>query len=479
VSKWSRRRKTLNHRLGRRALLRGAGSIAIALPFLPELLPREARAQDMLPTRLFTMSFGLGIEHAMQLEELNGPLESFAPFIGKTAFFRNVDGGPLAASGTPHFSTSASLFTGVPQQDGGSGYHAGGPSMEIVAKQALHPNGVPNVSVPELSAGLWSRTGADSQFTRQWNPDGSPGARPERRPTRVFDAIFGGYQPPMTGEPDPEELVRRHVNRSVLDSVVDQYQSLVSDRSGLGAESKARIENHLAALRDAENRLAPTEGSMPLGDCTVPSEPADPGGYSFYDAASGPTGAGAPAIDHAVAESAMQLIGDIMAIGVSCDLLRFGSQLMVGGGGHVRFMGNYSALGSSLDFSSLFDNGTPHDKIIHQYDAASIRIYQHFVIKQLTHFLAALDGITEVNGQTALDNTLVLIGTEYGKNHDSAHSLHAIVGGGGRFNPGWYDQALIPSDVYHQALAAYEIDSGIPARWAAYTPTEITGLRTT
>lgn len=51
------------------------------------------------------------------------------------------------------------------------------------------------------------------------------------------------------------------------------------------------------------------------------------------------------------------------------------------------------------------------------------------------------------------------------------------MGGGGRFNPGWYDQALLPSDVYHQALAAYGIDSGIPARWAAYTPTEIPGLR--
>lgn len=465
--------------LSRRQLLRGAGSIAIALPFLPELVASPARAQDSLPTRVFTMSFGLGIEHAMQLEEFNGPLASFAPFASKAAFFRNVDGGPLASAGTSHFSTSATLFTGVPQQDGGSGYHAGGPSMEVVAKQALHPNGVPNVSVPELSAGLWSRTGADSQFTRQWNPDGSPGARPERRPSRVFDAIFGGYEPPTTGEPDPEELVRRHTHRSVLDSVMGQYQSLVSDRNGLGAESKARIENHLAAIRDAENRLAPTEGSMRLGDCTLPGEPTDPSGYSFYDAASGPTGAGAPAIEWTVAEATMKLIGDIMAIGVSCDLLRFGSHIMVGGGGHVRFMGDYKALGSSLDFTSAFSNGTPHDKIIHQYDGAAIRLYQHFVIKQLTHFLAALDAITEINGDTALDNSLVLIGTEYGKNHDSAHALHAIVGGGARFNAGWYDEALLPSDVYHQALAAYEIESGIPSRWAGYNPSEITGLRNT
>ncbi|MEM1030882.1 MAG: DUF1552 domain-containing protein [Myxococcota bacterium] len=464
-------------RIPRRHLLRGAGTVAIALPFLPELVPREARADDMTPCRVFTMSFGLGIEHDLQLEEFSGPLEPLQPFAGKAAFFRNVDGGAVSATGTPHFRISAALFTGVPQQPSGGSYHAGGPSMEIVAKQALHPNGVPNVSVPELSAGLWSRTGADSQFTRQWNADGSPGARPERRPSKVFDALFGGFEPPTMGDPTPEDLVRRHMNRSVLDSVMDQYQSLVSERSRLGAESKARIENHLAAIRDVENRLAPVEGAIPPGECDVPDEPNDPGGYSFYDAASGPTGAGAPALDWNVAEDAMKLIGDTMALGVACDRLRFGSHIMVGGGGHVRFQGNYSALGSSLNFSDRFANGTPHDRIFHSYDKQAIRIYQHFVIKQLTHFLAALDAITEVNGATALDNSLVLIGTEYGENHDARHSFHGIVGGGDRFNSGWYDQALIPSDVYHQALDAYGIDSGIPGRWNDYSPTTINGLR--
>jgi hypothetical protein len=140
-------------------------------------------------------------------------------------------------------------------------------------------------------------------------------------------------------------------------------------------------------------------------------------------------------------------------------------------------MGNYNALGSGLDFTAEFSNGTPHDRIFHQYNGTKIRIYQHFVIRQLTHFLAALDAITEANNQTALDNTLVLMGTEYGQNHDATHAFHAIIGGGDRFNAGWYDQALIPSDIYHQALAGYGIDSGIPGRWSGYNPTEITGLR--
>ena len=140
----------------RRHLLRGAGSIAIGLPFLEEFMPiAKAEADDGTPCRLFTMSFGLGIERAMQLEQFSGPLQPLAPFAEKAAMFTSVDGGPLSASGTPHFSTSAATFTGVPQQGDGGNYQAGGPSMEQVMKRALHPAGVPNVAVPEISALGW------------------------------------------------------------------------------------------------------------------------------------------------------------------------------------------------------------------------------------------------------------------------------------------------------------------------------------
>lgn len=467
--------------IGRRLLLRGAGSIAIGLPFLEELMPR-ARADegDGVPCRLFTMSFGLGIEEAMQLEQFTGPLESFQPFADKTAFFTNVDGAPLDATGTPHFSSGATTFTGVPQA-GSPDFHAGGPSMEQVMKRALHPMGVPNVSTPELSVGMWSRTGAVSQFTRHWNEDGSPGQRPERRPTSVFNTLFGMYVPPGPGgELDPALLAERHVHRSVLDSVLEQYDALVAPTSPLGAASKARLDNHLSAIRDVELQLAPTEDRLgPQLICEPPAEGDidDPQPYSFYDNKTGPAGPGAPVIDWEVAEEAMSLIGQLMAIGAACDAIRFGSVIMVGAGGHIRFSGQYDALGDSADFTDLFDNGTPHDVIFHAYNATSVRLYQHFCIRQLSHMLVAMDGLMEPNGRSVLDNSLVLVGTEYGQNHTAAHTFHAVVGGGDRFNAGWYDQGLVPSDIYHQALDAYGIDSEIPMRWPEYEPTEIAGFR--
>ena len=470
-----------DRKVSRRLLLKGAGSIAIGLPFLEEFMaPAHAAGDDELPCRLFTMSFGLGIEEAFQLEQMAGPLQPFEPIASKTAFFTNVDIGGLQQGGTPHFNTSAALFTGVPQT--GDPYHAGGPSMEQVMKRALHPSGVPNVTTPEMSAGIWSRTGAVSQFTRQWNLDGSPGPRPERRPTNVFNTLFGTYEPPSDpgGMPDPELVAQNHVHRSVLDSVLDQYQSLTSPSSPLGAASKARIENHLAAIRDVELQLAPNDDDIGPGLlCEPPTaeEVDDPAGYSFYDAASGPAGSGAPQIDWQVAEEAMQLIGEIMALGVACDAVRFGSMICVGGGGHIRFEGEYSALGETLNFNDTFGSGTPHDTIFHAYNGAAVRIYQHFVIRQLTHMLIKMDELIEPNGRTVLDNSVVLVGTEFGRDHSTSNCFHAVVGGGDRFNPGWYDQALLPSDIYHQTLDAYGVDSGIPDLWPTYQVTEINGFR--
>lgn len=469
--------------LSRRMMLRGAGSIAIGLPLLPELLPgAHAAVDDAIPCRLLTMSFGLGIDRTLQLQQLDGPLQPFSPFTNKTAFFTNVDANPLVAGGTPHFTSAAATFTGVPQHGEGNGYHAGGPSMEQVMKRALHPDGVPNVTQPEISAGLWSRTGAVSQFTRQWNTDGSPGQRPERRPSRVFERLFGSYEPmpPAGTDPDPAALATKHVHRSVLDSVMDQYGHLTSDASPLGQASKARIDNHLAAIRDVELQLAPIDDELPpLPGCQppMPSDYADPEGYSFYDNKNGPAGAGAPMVDWQVADQAMRLLGELFALGVACDAVRFGSLLCVGGGGHVRFSGDYTALGETMNFGQRFADGTPHDVIFHSYDRDAIRIYQHFSIGTLMHMLAAMDAMTEPNGRTVLDNSLVLVGTEYGENHDSSNVFHAVVGGGPRFNPGWYDQALIPSHIYHEALAAYGVDSGIGERWDGFSPVEIAGFR--
>ncbi|MEQ9321152.1 MAG: hypothetical protein RIF41_18460, partial [Polyangiaceae bacterium] len=55
--------------LSRRTLLRGAGSVAIALPFLDAMRSQSVwGAEPEPPARCITLFFGLGVPKAMQQE---------------------------------------------------------------------------------------------------------------------------------------------------------------------------------------------------------------------------------------------------------------------------------------------------------------------------------------------------------------------------------------------------------------------------
>ena len=105
-------RKPINRRL----FLKGTGSILIGLPLLEEAFVGKALAQESVPTRLLTMSFGLGIEEALQQEQWDGPLEPFQNLSSKMAFFSNLANEHLRGGGTPHFDIGAALFTGIKQE---------------------------------------------------------------------------------------------------------------------------------------------------------------------------------------------------------------------------------------------------------------------------------------------------------------------------------------------------------------------------
>ncbi|MEN9579470.1 MAG: hypothetical protein RJA70_2479 [Pseudomonadota bacterium] len=464
------------NRINRRQLLRGAGSVCIGLPLLEEFAPVRAQPQGALPTRVLTLSFGLGIDSELQRQAFDGPLQPFQKIAPKAAFFSNLKNDSLKGNGTVHFNNAATLFTGRPQNGEAQ---AGGPSLEQIVRNHLHPSGVPTVGgLPSISAGIWSRTGAITQYTRHWNQDGSPGEAPERRPSKVFDRIFGSAaaQPPSTmnpAEPDPDFALQTRIKRSVLDSVKAEHDFLVGARSYLGAESKARLENHLATIRSVETGLVggdqavrPVEG----GSCTVPESAGftDPAAFSFYDAPSGAIGG--PEVAHEAASQAFRLSADAIVAGLACDAVRFASMIFVGAGEHIRFRGTYSALGDSLDFTSAF-KGSPHNEIFHNYVQSAVRVYQHYVISQLGYVLDRMDSVVEPNGKTLLDNTLVVVGTEYGLNHEGGNGIFgAVVGGAGKFRPGQYDGNHGFTDVYSTLMRAYGIEnSGIEG-------TEIPGL---
>ena len=476
--------------LHRRTFLRGAGGVLVGLPFLEEMRPRSVRAQDAEPPmRLITLFFGLGVAHDESTKQFAGPLEPYEPLASKMAFFTNLEAKQSHdfGSGEPHFKVGDVVFVGDPQK---REYEASGPSLEQIAKKTLHPDGVPTL-LGSKSIGMWFRTGSVSQYTRHWNQDGSPGERPERRPTRIFEQLFGNLTAETpSGDTDPALVKERHVKRSVLDAVIGEYQHYTSDASPLGAESKAKLAVHLDNIRSVEMRLAPVEegieGAMQQ-ECALPTSVTDPGAdYIPYELEQGGSGGSAPIIEHTDFAAAFQLQGELMALALRCDVVRFGSMLFVGSGGHVGFRGTYSALGDSVNFSQDLPGTSPHDYYFHNNRWDKCRLHAHFCNANLASALLSFDdpNYLESNGKTVLDNTLVVVGTDYGgggatTGHNPDGIFHAVAGGNGHFRPGFYDDVYNVIDLYDTVLKPYQIASGMGSgRHPSYryTPREITEL---
>lgn len=436
----------MTKKISRRFMLRGAGSIAIALPFLPEMAPRASSQDGPPPGRLVTLFFGLGLDPSWQ-RDFAGPLGPLQPFASKMALCStrmrqgNVGGA--------HCNNSTVVFVGEQQS---SVNVAGGPSIDQLVRARV------DASAPTLASGLWWRRGAcDAQALRVYNPDGSP-RPPVKRPSEVFDRVFGSYMPPVPGGNNDAARRALRIRRSILDSVLSQYESLRGDRSYLGADSKRKIDQHLASIREREMQLAPADDIIdnPGVMCDIGTRPDDPD-IADYDRFTYGTGDGAPQIAWQDVEQVFSLHADLYALALQCDLVRYGNLMFESAGGHMNLSGTYSAMGDSTDFPGT----SQHDAYFHGNQLTEARLYQHFAMRNLAYFLAKLDDtdMLEANGKTVLDNMTLVIGTEYGWNHSQTDVFHAIVGGDGKFASGNFTERTVNCvDVYNEIIRAHGVE---------------------
>ena len=182
--------------------------------------------------------------------------------------------------------------------------------------------------------------------------------------------------------------------------------------------------------------------------------------------------------------AAFKLQGELMALALRCDVLRFGSMLFVGSGGHVGLRGTYNALGTSINFTQDIEGTSPHDAYFHNNRWDKCRMHAHYCQTALASALRAFDdpNYLEANGKTVLDNTLVVMGTDYGGGGTSTGHIpegvfHAIAGGNGHFRAGFYDKVYNAIDLYETALKPYGLVTGMGSgrhpRYR-YTPKVIT-----
>lgn len=445
--------------ISRRAMLKGLGSVTIGLPFLEEMLSAKTLdSQADVPIRAFNVFFGLGIPAPLQTEGFDNVLEPLKPLHRKLLIMRNIDQIRCDESGiNAHFDGASGAFTAEPP-DGEA--KAGGPSIDQVIRKHYHPNGLPAGMVPTLIGGTFFRRSRVSRYVHSYNEDGTVAAAMQERPRELFDRVFGTIE---IGSGNAETRQKR-LQRSVLDSVIEQYKHYTGANSPLGAASKSRLADHLDRIRELEQR------AYEMPEYMNDAPPLPPRSKLAHGGQADPGGEGIDMkLDDLTHE--WRLMADLYALAIKMDRARFGSLTFLAAGERLRITGDYFYQGRKIytfdDASQL--NATGSQGCSHEWwhqfhenkSNQELRSHAHMKMREVAYFLNLLDEpeSLEANGRSILENSLITISTESG---DGRHSnvkrelsgvFHAISGANGRFKTGQImDVPAEGIDVYNTML---------------------------
>lgn len=425
------------HVLSRRTMLRGIGGTAIALPFLEEMRSSTAYAADV-PASCITYFFGNGIPVKAFNEGLTGRVAPLSEVAARSAIHARVN---LTKS-----------FHGPATEASLRGKANAGPSIEQYVRHKKYPSGQVPTRLKSLAAGIYWRTDESYKYQHSFDLNGdSMDNNPPRSLKAVFDRLFLGFKPPTQPGPDPgpnPEPSAPNLKRSILDAVLDDYKFYTSAAGNLGATSRERIRSHLDRIYEVEKTLPGLDQAMngamnPTGPvvggaaaCKVP--PATSEGQ-LPD----PNNNGVPPISPDLIEAFWKKMVELYAMGLHCDIFRFGNLMASGSAERIIFKGTLNYNGQQRTVS--------HGKNGHDYwhdwtpgysFAKELEEHINFVCRQIVTFVKALDdkAYPQANGKTFWENQLVIVTTELdnhsNKDHATQRTFHLVSPAGGKVKTG-------------------------------------------
>lgn len=434
-------------RLSRRTFLRGAGAVAIALPFLDEMTTSSAYATPPTTLRCFTLFFAHGVPIQVLRNGLTGPLAPLARIQHRLGIYGGVD--LHTDSGNGHETGGMSVFCGTQRRSSSA---SGGASIEQVIRAE---SGAAPTALPFFNMASYFRRGEVFRHIHSWADDGSPTQVPVDQPAEVFRSLFGARSEPTDGD-DAARRWQRY-RTSVLDTVLDEYRHLTSDAGQLSAPSRERVREHLDRLRELELRLrAPIDDACPVPESVTSTPP-----LWNEDQSSPPN---KPTIVPRRWVEHWELMTDLYALGAHCDLFRFGHVGFQGAAERALMRGPYEYDGRGIEFADTTD----HHEAWHAYSGGAVpedrmAWHLHFILDQSVRFLEKLDdpAYPTESGRTLLDDSLVVMGTELGdgSRHSTTDVFHAVSSAGGRLRVGVIDDQPIPQvDLLNTCLSGLSIE---------------------
>ena len=277
-------------RLNRRTVIKGAGTIAIALPWLEAMgSSRTAHAQSSsTPLKRFVSIYQpggtvrqggskgdrytpTGSETAFQLSPILAPLEAMKSRLIVLDGLDMKCADQTVLDVEQHQGGSVGLLTGAIQP--GFFNYPKSPSIDQVLAARLSTK----LAYSSLQLAIRWATGkshgkisamnaVNFQATAPYAP-----IAPRLDPQDIFKTLFGSLDGTNTGA---AALTARR--KSVLDFVDKRYTALSAK---LGAADRARFEEHLTQVREIEKRLSTMTPGMGSGVCQAPTR-VDTKGYN-------------------------------------------------------------------------------------------------------------------------------------------------------------------------------------------------------
>ncbi|HEY6079729.1 MAG TPA: DUF1552 domain-containing protein [Polyangiaceae bacterium] len=331
-------------RLNRRAVLRGAGGIAIALPWLEIMDAPRAHAQVAAnPAKRFLAVYTpggtvvdnqagvnkfrpTGTADAPILSPILAPLE---PIKDKLLVLSGLD--MASKKGEQHQAGIIAWMTGTHQLDApangglpGTNSYASGPSLDQRIATLLKAKGAKKFASLEMAVrwGTGKAHGLLSPISCANFEDSikaSPIA-PRIDPAQIFKDLFGAG---LGGAASDPATARK---RSILDHVLGEYNGLLPK---LGTTDRSTVQQHVDKLRDIEMGLTATANGS--ASCMVPTK-VDTTGYNPGSSACGDQcdpSADAGANKDISTDEKIPVVGtymmDMMVMALACDMTNVGT----------------------------------------------------------------------------------------------------------------------------------------------------------
>jgi hypothetical protein len=448
----------MSAKMNRRMVLRGAAGFTLALPFLPSLLDREAKAGPTAGTRKRFVAIGTnhgGIwQQSMYPDE--GSLSQSAQYAGRTvrrgALALDVSGG--VASLSPVLSASSESLTAALAQKMNVvrgfdvpfylAHHRGGhlgnyanndgngtdgtnlqqqPRATIDQIMAWSPSFYPDLATIKERFLVIGNNGMSANWSSPATKSGEiQNISPENDSLQLFNKIF--VPPAEPGEQRP----------LIVDRVLEDYKRLRNSNRRLSAADRQRLDDHLERLDELQRKL---EVQVSCGEIMPPTSSSVDEWSSSFD------------IDYEAQKRFWQLHNDVIAAAFACDTCRIATM----------FVGD--------TFSDWA--GDWHQEVAHEAhfpegikQAIIATAHQRFFEAVFVDLIAKLDAIPDVEG-TVLDSTLVQWTQESGCVTHDPIEMPVITAGsaGGWFTTGSYVDLRDTTRTAHEAGADNAVTSHV------------------